>query len=174
MSSNKECKEYNTLKYKTMIMTGQNIDKPIDNETNVNDLDAYLVQEMNENKKQPWNKLSKTDKIKKIKHYIQTILIEKHHLSEEERHNAQKYIMNLIDRKKLSKNSELDYDEESGIVSNIHIIMFNSSTRHFTLNKDFKTNSKKKHNAPKANAKTKTIKKIKSIQEDTSLNKIEN
>ena len=174
MSSNKECKEYNTLKYKTMIMTGQNIDKPIDNETNVNDLDAYLVQEMNENKKQPWNKLSKTDKIKKIKHYIQTILIEKHHLSEEERHNAQKYIMNLIDRKKLSKNSELDYDEESGIVSNIHIIMFNSSTRHFTLNKDFKTNSKKKHNAPKANTKTKTIKKIKSVQEDTSLNKIEN
>ena len=172
MSSNKECKEYNTLKYKTMIMTGQNIDKPIDNETNVNDLDAYLVQEMNENKKQPWNKLSKTDKIKKIKHYIQTILIEKHHLSEEERHNAQKYIMNLIDRKKLSKNSELDYDEESGIVSNIHIIMFNSATRHFTLNKDFKTNSKKKHNAPKA--KTKTIKKIKAVQEDTSLNKIEN
>ena len=72
----------------------------------------------------------------------------------------------------MSKNSELDYDEESGIVSNIHIIMFNSSTRHFTLNKDFKTNSKKKHNAPKA--KTKTIKKIKAVQEDTSLNKIEN
>ena len=46
---NKECKEYNTLKYKTMIMTGQNIDTPIQNETNAEDLDSFLMNEMNEN-----------------------------------------------------------------------------------------------------------------------------
>ena len=66
MSQPKECKEYNTLKYKTMITTGQNIDSPIKNETSVDDLNDFLLQEMNDNKKQPWNKLSKTDKLKKI------------------------------------------------------------------------------------------------------------
>ena len=46
----KECKEYNTLKYKTMIMTGQNLDTKIDNETSMDDLNTYLMKEMNENK----------------------------------------------------------------------------------------------------------------------------
>tara|TARA_Y100000816_G_C26089284_1_gene575350 strand:- start:179 stop:691 length:513 start_codon:yes stop_codon:yes gene_type:complete len=152
---NKECKEYNTLKYKTMIMTGQNIDKPIQNETNINDLDSFLMNEMNENKKQPWNKLSKTDKINKIIHFIKNILVNKYNLTEVEKANTQRYLLTLIDRKKISKNSELDYDETTGEIVNIHSIIFNTTNRNFTLNKEFKTNSKKVN-------KSRTVKKIKS------------
>ena len=104
-SKNKECKEYNTLKYKTMIMTGQNIDTPIQNETNAKDLDSFLMNEMNENKKQPWNKLSKTDKIMKLKQYIQNTLTIDHELNDNERQTAQKYILSLLDRKKITKNA---------------------------------------------------------------------
>ena len=152
---NKECKEYNTLKYKTMIMTGQNIDKPIQNETNITDLDSFLMNEMNENKKQPWNKLSKTDKINKIIHFIKNILVNKYNLTEVEKANTQRYLLTLIDRKKISKNSELDYDETTGEIVNIHSIIFNTTNRNFTLNKEFKTNSKKVN-------KSRTVKKIKS------------
>ena len=152
---NKECKEYNTLKYKTMIMTGQNIDKPIQNETNITDLDSFLMNEMNENKKQPWNKLSKTDKINKIIHFIKNILVNKYNLTEIEKANTQRYLLTLIDRKKISKNSELDYDETTGEIVNIHSIIFNTTNRNFTLNKEFKTNSKKVN-------KSRTVKKIKS------------
>ena len=157
----KECKEYNTLKYKTMISTGQNIDSPIKNETSVDDLNDFLIQEMNENKKQPWNKLSKTDKLKKINTYIQNVLVIQHGLNDEEIQNTYKYMLTLLDRKKMSKNSELDYDEESGIINHIHIVVFNPQTRHFTLNKDFKANSKKKYPIPK----TKTVKKVKGVDE---------
>ncbi len=152
---NKECKEYNTLKYKTMIMTGQNIDKPIQNETNITDLDSFLMNEMNENKKQPWNKLSKTDKINKIIHFIKNILVNKYNLTDVEKANTQRYLLTLIDRKKISKNSELDYDETTGEIVNIHSIIFNTTNRNFTLNKEFKTNSKKVN-------KSRTVKKIKS------------
>jgi hypothetical protein len=152
---NKECKEYNTLKYKTMIMTGQNIDKPIQNETNITDLDSFLMNEMNENKKQPWNKLSKTDKINKIINFIKNILVKKYNLTDVEKANTQRYLLTLIDRKKISKNSELDYDDTTGEIVNIHSIIFNPTNRNFTLNKEFKTNSKKV-------SKSRTVKKIKS------------
>ena len=76
-----------------MITTGQNIDSPVKNETNVDILNDFLDQEMNENKKQSWNKLSKTDKLIKINEYIQTILIEKYTLTQEERQNVYKYIL---------------------------------------------------------------------------------
>ena len=148
-----------------MITTGQNIDSPVKNETNVDVLNDFLVQEMNENKKQTWNKLSKTDKLIKINHYIQTILNEKYNLTDEERQNGYKYMLTLLDRKKLSKNSELDYDENTGNINHIHIITFNHQSRNFTLNKDFKTISKKKQPAPKC----KTVKKVKG-----EINKIEN
>lgn len=167
-SKNKECKEYNTLKYKTMIMTGQNIDTPIQNETNVKDLDFFLMNEMNENKKQPWNKLSKTDKIMILKQYIQNTLTVDHELNDNERQIAQKYILALLDRKKITKNAELDYDPEKGVITKIHILLFNSTTRNFTLNKDYK----------KTTSKGRTVKKIKTKCNESVLeissNKIEN
>ena len=125
-----------------MIMTGQNIDKPIQNETNITDLDSFLMNEMNENKKKNWNKLSKTDKINKIIHFIKKILEKKYNLTDVEKANTQRYLLTLIDRKKISKNSKLDYDESTGEIVNIHSI-YQSTNRNFTLNKEFKQTAKK-------------------------------
>lgn len=148
MSGDKqECKEYNALKYKTMILTGNNIEKKIDNETNEDTINHFLMNEMKENKKQSWNKLSKTEKIKKLNHYINNNLSEKYDLSEIEKSNTKRFILGLLDRKKLTKNNDIEYDSESGNVINIALLLFNSSNRKFTLNKEL--NQKK----------TKTIKK---------------
>lgn len=140
-----------------MIMTGQNLDTKIDNETSMDDLNTYLMKEMNENKKQSWNKLTKTEKIKKLTHYIQQSLMTKHELTSEEKQRTHLYILTLLDRKRLSKNSEIDYDEVSGCIQNIPVILFNETTRNFTLNKEFKSSSKKKTPAQKS----KTVKKVK-------------
>lgn len=161
------CKDYNTLKYKTMIATGHNMDKKIENEANEADVHSFLMNEMNEHKKQPWNKLTKTDKIKKITQYIQTTLKDEYKLTPGECKQTQKYLIALIDRKKLTKNSELIYNAESGFIETIHIILFNSNLRKFTLNKDFNSSLKKKL----TNQKTKTIKKVK---QPTGESKIEN
>ena len=148
MSGDKqECKEYNALKYKTMILTGNNIEKKIDNETNEDTINNFLINEMKENKKQSWNKLSKTEKIKKLNHYINNNLSEKYDLSEIEKSNTKRFILGLLDRKKLTKNNDIEYDSESGNIINIALLLFNTNNRKFTLNKEL--NQKK----------TKTIKK---------------
>jgi hypothetical protein len=151
------CKEYNALKYKTMIMTGENMEKNIVNETTEATLHSFLMQEQINNKKQSWNKLSKTYKIHKLQSYVNTTLKDEYELNEDECIQTMSYFKTLLERKKLHKNSELDYDEENGEIRGIQIILFNKTHRKFTLNKEPKTVSKK----------TKTIKK------KSSQNKIE-
>lgn len=149
-----ECKEYNALKYKTMIMTGNNIEQKIDNETNKEELDDFLMKEMANNKKQPWSKLSKTDKIKKLNKYIVDVLKQKHDLTDIERSNLKRFMLNLLDRKKMTKNSEIDYDEETGIIKDIYIINFDQATRKFSIHKTPTSSSKKS-----VSTKKKTMKK---------------
>ena len=158
-TKHKECKEYNSLKYKTMIMTGQNLETKIDNEKSIDELNSYLIKEMNENKKQSWNKLTRTEKIKKLTYYVENTLTTKHNLNQHEIQTTQSYILTLLDRKRLSKNSEIDYNEENGLIQHIPIIIFNETKRNFTLNRVFKVSAKKKQ-IPKS----KTVKKVKEEQ----------
>ena len=153
------CKEYNSLKYKTMIMTGENMEKQIMNETNEETLHSFLIQERNQNKKQAWCKLSKTYKIQKIQKFVNQSLRDKYQLSNEECSQTMTYIRQLLERKKLTKASEITYDEESGDVMQIPMICFQNQSRKFTLNKETKVPAKK----------SKTIKK--KVQKQ---NKIEN
>ena len=156
------CKEYNTLKYKTMIMTGKNMDKKIANESSEEMLHDFLMLESSNNKKQQWSKLSKTFKIQKLQEFVDVSLKEEHKLTQEECNQTMGYIKKLLERKKLTKNSEIDYNEETGTIESIHCIVFQPMHRKFTLNKELKNTSKK----------TKTIKK-KSMKQ-VKPNKIEN
>lgn len=146
VSKNKDlnCKEYQALKYKTMITTGTNIEKKIDNETNEEQLNNFLEKELKMNKKQSWNKLTKTEKIKKIKSYITSGLQNEYLLTDEELLITKRYVLTLLDRKKLTKNHELEYNEETGEIEKINIIEFNSKSRKFTLNKSPKKSTSKK------------------------------
>ena len=109
---------------------------------------------MANNKKQPWSKLSKTDKIKKLNKYIVDVLKQKHDLTDIERSNLKRFMLNLLDRKKMTKNSEIDYDEETGIIKDIYIISFDQATRKFSINKTPTSSSKKS-----VSTKKKTMKK---------------
>lgn len=137
------CKEYQTLKYKTMIATGNTLEHNIDNESNEDQLHSFLENEMKMNKKQGWSKMTKTEKIKRIKSFIVNDLKQRHNLNENECLLAKRYLLNLIDRKRLTKVNELDYDETNQKILDIHIITFNETTRRFALNKDFNNTSKK-------------------------------
>ena len=61
---NKECKEYNSLKYRTMIMTGKNIEQALLHESTQQEVDKFLHDEQTANEKQSWSKLSKTERLK--------------------------------------------------------------------------------------------------------------
>ena len=141
IKNDSDCKEYNSLKYKTMIMTGTNIESSFD--TNEEKINMFLSMDMEKNKKGVWSKLSKTEKVKKIKSYIKTTLLKEHNLTETEVLNATKFFSLLMDRKKLSKNNELIYNQEVGLIESIEGLIFNPETRKFTINCD-KLPAKKK------------------------------
>lgn len=140
---NKECKEYNSLKYRTMIMTGKNIDQDLLHESTQQELDKFLHDEQTANEKQSWNKLSKTERLKKIDTFITDIFVKQHSLSEEETETLRGFVNKLLERKKLLKINELSYDEENGIIEEIPALLFNNKTRRFTLNKNLLTIQKK-------------------------------
>jgi hypothetical protein len=149
IKNDSDCKEYNSLKYKTMIMTGTNIESSLD--TNEEKINMFLSMDMEKNKKGVWSKLSKTEKVKKIKNYIKTTLLNEHNLTESEVLNATKFFSLLMDRKKLSKNNELIYNQEGGLIESIEGLIFNPETRKFTINCD------------KPAAKKKTVKNVNTV-----------
>lgn len=146
-TNNKECKEYNSLKYKTMIMTGHNIEERETNETSEYQLDCFLLREKETNIKQTWSKLSKTDRLKRINVYIEEIMTQLYELNEDEVQKTKLFIHNLIERKRIVKVNEIDYNIETGKIVNIPIILFNLNTRKFTLNRNLKQVNKKNKSA---------------------------
>ena len=132
IKNDSDCKEYNSLKYKTMIMTGTNIEPTLD--SNEEKINMFLSMDMEKNKKGVWSKLSKTEKVKKIKNYIKTVLAKEHELTEAELLNANKFFSLWMDRKKLSKNNELIYNQDVGLIEGIEGLTFNVETRKFTIN----------------------------------------
>lgn len=139
----KECKEYNSLKYRTMIMTGKDIDKKLECESSQQELDKFLLEEQNANEKQSWNKLSKTERLKKLDLFITNWFVKEYSLQEDETHSLKALINKLLERKKLVKSSELFYNEETGLIEEIPALLFNRKTRRFTLNKDLPAVQKK-------------------------------
>ena len=134
IKNDSECREYNSLKYKTMIMNGTNIEPSI--ETNEDKINQFLSMDIEKNKKGVWSKLSKTEKVKKIKSYIKNTLVEKYKLSDSETLNATRFFSLWMDRKKLSKNNELSYNQDDGLIESIEGLDFNIDTRKFTINCD--------------------------------------
>jgi hypothetical protein len=129
--SKDECKEYNSLKYRTMISTGENIDTFSD--ATEESLNQFLNLDIENNKKGVWSKLSKTEKIKKIKSYVKDTLTKTHALNEEEAATAIRFFILMIERKKLSKNNELSYNQENGNIDQIGGLLFNTESRKFTI-----------------------------------------
>lgn len=174
MSSNDKniCKEYNSLKYKTMIMTGNNLENK-EKTHESKDLDNFLFTEMLNHKKQSWSKLTKTDRIKKIKDYMNNTIKDNYNLNETEYRTNLNYLLNLIDRKKINKSNEIFYDDNEGKILEINAVIFNDEKRKFTLNKNIKKTDSIKN---KPASKKKTIKKkpeTKTVKAEGKQNKSE-
>jgi hypothetical protein len=105
----------------------------------------FIGLDIENNKKGIWSKLTKTEKIKKIKQYVNDILKPEYTLTDDEINLTIKLFNVMIERKKLSKNNELTYNQENGFIEQIGGLTFNTETRRFNINIDNK-NSKTKKN----------------------------
>jgi hypothetical protein len=120
-----------TKKYKPMIMNGIVLkDSVVIN--NVDNLDAFLEKEKTANMGDPWSKLDKTAKIKKI-----TVFAEKYrdeqNMTPTEYDALVSFLKDCLDRKRLARVKDVVYDKVTGEIKEIPALHFNKGSNHFTL-----------------------------------------
>ena len=153
------CQELININYKTMLMNGNDIRPKHNNNNNNNkNIDDFLENELNANKKQIWIKLDKTQKISKLNEYSDTIVKSKFELTQEETIKLKNYLVKCLDRKNLLKSKEVIYNKDTGIIENIPYLFFQEENRNFILKKDEKHVSTVKSLPPDKRNKIKTLK----------------
>lgn len=134
-----ECLELKNINYKTMLLTG--VQQPVQRKQNISEnianIDLFLDKESKMNKNEPWNKLDKTDKIKQLSLYVDSIS-ESHSLTQEEADNLKSYLTMSLDKKKLQCVKDVQYDKVTGNIKTISILSYNPVTRKFTLKRSEK------------------------------------
>ena len=142
-----ESNELKSIKYKTMLINGiaRTERKPA---TDLNVLDKFLENEKTTNSIEPWNKLDKTAKIRKLTIFAETYRTE-NVLSNEEHSKLMSFLKDCLDRKKLLKVKEVVYDKVNGEVKEIPALFHNKHINHFTLKNNDKHVSTTRSLAPK-------------------------
>jgi hypothetical protein len=148
VEKNEECIELKNIKYKTMLMSG-NVIHETKTSNDMSHLENFLENEKTNNKNEPWSKLDKTIKIKKLASYAEAYAKEKEY-TEDEKTNLIKFLKDCLDRKKLQRVKDVIYDKTLGEIKEIPALSYNKSSNHFTLkNLDAKRVSTLKSLPPK-------------------------
>ena len=95
-------------------------------------IDSLLTIETQRNELETWSKLNKTIKMKLLSDYAETIAKEKE-LSTNETNGLTNYLSKLLENKKLNTVKDVIYDKENGNITNIPLLVFNDTSRKFTL-----------------------------------------
>ena len=142
-----ECLELKNIKYKTMLLSGVPL-KETKQSNNLDNLDKFLEDEKNTNKSEPWCKLDKTIKTKKIIDYVELYKTE-NSLDQEEEKILVAFLKDCLDRKKLQRVKDVIYDKTTGQIKEIPALSYTKSNKHFTLKNLEKRVSTLKSLAPK-------------------------
>jgi hypothetical protein len=142
-----ECHELKNIKYKTMLLNGVSLMETKSSD-NISNLDKFLETEKNNNNIEPWCKLNKTMKTKKLCDFVQTYGTQ-NNLGEEETNAMILFLKDSLDKKKLSRVKDVIYDKGTGIIKDIPALVYTKSNKHFTLKNIDKRVSTLKSLAPK-------------------------
>ena len=130
-----------------MILTGKPL-KETKMSNDLSNLDNFLENEKINNTNEPWCKLNKTIKSKKLIDFVEIYKTE-NNLDSEEAELLIAFLKNCLDKKKLQKVKDVVYDKSNGIVKNIPSLCYLKTTKHFTLKNLDKRVSTIKSLAPK-------------------------
>ena len=149
MEESNKCQELKNLKYKTMLLNSVPLQETKTTSFNdLSNLDKFLENEKNNNVNEPWCKLNKTIKTKKIQEYVQ-VYKQENNLNDEESVILFSFLKDCIDRKKLQRVKDVLYDKENGNIKEIPALCYVKSNKHFTLKNMDKRVSILKSLAPK-------------------------
>jgi len=116
-------------KYKN-ILTQPSFEETATN--SMNKIDEMLESEKKSMNSEPWNKLDKRLKIQKLHAYAEKYGKE-NGLPMKEVKGLKTFFSACLTKDKLAKVKDVDYNKETGIISNIGGLAFNLSTRAFTI-----------------------------------------
>jgi hypothetical protein len=142
-----ECQELKNIKYKTMLLNGAPIVET-KSSNDLSNLDKFLETEKNNNNSEPWCKLNKTIKTKKLVEYVEIYKKDKN-LDENEAKNLVTFLKDSLDKKKLCRVKDVIYDKINGVVKEIPALTYTKANKHFTLKNIDKRISTLKSLAPK-------------------------
>jgi hypothetical protein len=126
-----ECIELKNIKYKSMLLS-RNAVPERKSSTNLLNLEKYLEDEKMNIQNEPWSKLDKTIKTRKLIFFANNYSKEKG-LNEEEEELLIAFFKDCLDRKKLQKVKDVEYNKETGIITNVPALFYTKSNKHFTL-----------------------------------------
>jgi hypothetical protein len=164
-----ECLELKNIKYKTMLLNGNPLQET-KSENDMSNLDKFLENEKNNNVNEPWCKLNKTVKTKKLLEYVEKYKTDKC-LDDEEEKLLTIFLKDCLDRKKLLRVKDVIYDKTNGSIKEIPALAYTKINKHFTLKNMDKRVSTVKSLAPKkaqGTIKNKNVQKVEINNEDSS------
>lgn len=128
---NEECQQLKNIKYKTMLLNGAPL-LETKSSNDLSNLDKFLEEEQKYNSNEPWCKLNKTIKSKKLSDYIH-FYSKENDLTEEETKIMIIFLKDCLDKKKLSRVKDVIYDKINGTIKEIPALLYTKSSKHFTL-----------------------------------------
>jgi len=128
---NDECLELKNIKYKTMLLSGIPI-KETKTSNNLFNLDKFLEDEKTLNENEPWCKLNKTVKTKKLIEFASYYKNE-NNLNENDEQLLISFFKDCLDRKKLQRVKDVVYDKKNGSVKEIPALSYIKENKHFTF-----------------------------------------
>jgi hypothetical protein len=151
---NDECQELKNIKYQTMLLNGNS--KIDSNKQNTANLEDFLEKEKASNKKQPWSKLTRSVKLKKIEIFVNEYSI-KNDLTLIDKAQLLKYLNSCLNKKKLQRVKDVVYDSKDEKITSIPGLKFNKMKKKFTLRNSERKKSTLKGMIPKRKRKKNKI-----------------
>ena len=126
-----ECQELKNIKYKTMLLNGAPLNET-KSSNDLSNLEKFLEAEQINNSNEPWCKLNKTIKTKKLIEFVHSYSKDKK-LCQDETTILTAFLKDSLDKKKLLKVKDVIYDKITGIIKEIPALTYTKSNKHFTL-----------------------------------------
>lgn len=155
VTNSETCNELNSIKYKSMMINGSSWNEP-KSASNLTNLDKFLENEKITNSNEPWSKLDKTAKTKKLLAFAEKYSSEQT-LSDSEYSKLIAFFKDCLDKKKLQRVKDVVYDKDTGEIKEVPALHFNKPTIHFTLKNIDKRVSTTRSLAPKKKGTAKNI-----------------
>jgi hypothetical protein len=167
-SANCDSNELTPVKCKTIFFTNlQNEFSRSESKSSIDleNLDKFLENEKITNSNEPWSKLDKTAKMRKLTLFADNYKVG-NDLTNIEYDKLIAFFKECLDKKKLQRVKDVNYNKDTGEIKNIPALFFNKPLIHFTLKNIDKRVSTLKGLAPKK--KQGTAKNIKNIDDSDS------